>query len=101
MLVRLELSLNRAFRKALTFAKRMRGAYRINDRPISIGLTAIKELDRLGWITALKGSCYRFWEGGQLVTKYAPQPFESAGCCSIGQSLFLTEGQYLPMAGMS
>ena len=46
--------LNQAFKQALTFAKRMHDTYRINDRPISIGLTAIQELDRLGLITALK-----------------------------------------------
>ncbi len=35
------------FLQALTFAKRMHDTYRINDRPISIGLTAIQELDRI------------------------------------------------------
>ena len=71
--------LNQAFKQALTFAKRMHDTYRINDRPISIGLTAIQELDRLGLdYSTKKVAVIGLGEIGQLVTKYALQrPFES------------------------
>ena len=71
--------LNQAFKQALTFAKRMHDTYRINDRPISIGLTAIQELDRLGLdYSTKKVAVIGLGEIGQLVTKYALQrPFKS------------------------
>ena len=71
--------LNQAFKQAQTFAKRMHDSYRINDRPISIGLTAIQELDRLGLdYSTKKVAVIGLGEIGQLVTKYALQrPFES------------------------
>lgn len=71
--------LNQAFKQTLTFAKRMHDSYRINDRPISIGLTAIQELDRLGLdYSTKKVAVIGLGEIGQLVTKYALQrPFES------------------------
>ena len=71
--------LNQAFKQALTFAKRMHDSYRINDRPISIGLTAIQELDRLGLdYSTKKVAVIGLGEIGQLVTKYALQrPFKS------------------------
>ena len=66
-------------KQALTFAKRMHDTYRINDRPISIGLTAIQELDRLGLdYSTKKVAVIGLGVIGQLVTKYALQrPFES------------------------
>ena len=71
--------LNQAFKQALTFAKRMHDSYRINDRPISIGLTAIQELDRLELdYSTKKVAVIGLGEIGQLVTKYALQrPFKS------------------------
>ena len=84
--------LNQAFKQALTFAKRMHDTYRINDRPISIGLTAIQELDRLGLdYSTKKVAVIGLGEIGQLVTKYALQrPFESVMLLSKAQA-FLTE----------
>ena len=38
--------LNQAFRQAVTFAKRMHDVYRINARPMSIGLTSLQMLDK-------------------------------------------------------
>ncbi|MBP2620056.1 glutamyl-tRNA reductase [Streptococcus panodentis] len=71
--------LNQAFKQALTFAKRMHDTYRINDRPISIGLTALQELDRLGLdYSSKKAAVIGLGEIGQLVTKYVLQrPFDS------------------------
>lgn len=71
--------LNQAFKQTLTFAKRMHDQYRINARPISIGLTAIQELDRLGFdYEHKKVAVIGLGEIGQLVSKYVLQrPFQS------------------------
>ena len=71
--------LNQAFKQTLTFAKRMHDQYRINARPISIGLTAIQELDRLALdYSHKKAAVIGLGEIGQLVTKYVLQrPFSS------------------------
>ena len=79
--------LNQAFKQALTFAKCMHDTYRINDRPISIGLDySTKKVAVIG-----------LGEIGQLVTKYALQrPFKSVMLLNRTVSKaqpFLTEGR--------
>lgn len=71
--------LNQAFRQAVTFAKRMHDVYRINARPMSIGLTSLQMLDRedLDYENT-KIVVIGLGEIGQLVTKYVLQrPFQS------------------------
>lgn len=71
--------LNQAFRQAVTFAKRMHDVYRINARPMSIGLTSLQMLDRedLDYENT-KIVVIGLGEIGQLVTKYVLQrPFKS------------------------
>lgn len=71
--------LNQAFRQAVTFAKRMHDVYRINARPMSIGLTSLQMLDRedLDYENT-KIAIIGLGEIGQLVTKYVLQrPFQS------------------------
>lgn len=71
--------LNQAFRQAVTFAKRMHDVYRINARPMSIGLTSLQMLDRedLDYENT-KITVIGLGEIGQLVTKYVLQrPFQS------------------------
>lgn len=71
--------LNQAFRQAVTFAKRMHDVYRINARPMSIGLTSLQMLDRedLDYVNT-KIVVIGLGEIGQLVTKYVLQrPFQS------------------------
>ncbi|GGE33888.1 glutamyl-tRNA reductase [Streptococcus himalayensis] len=71
--------LNEVSRQVLTFAKRMHDEYRINARPISISLTAMQQLDILGFDYENKTiAIIGLGEIGQLVTKYALQkPFSS------------------------
>ena len=71
--------LNQAFRQAVTFAKRMHDVYRINARPMSIGLTSLQMLDKedLDYENT-KIVVIGLGEIGQLVTKYVLQrPFQS------------------------
>lgn len=70
--------LNEVFKQVMTFAKRMHDTYRINSRPISIGLTAIQMLDQIGFDYSGKTvAIIGLGEIGQLVTKYALQkPFD-------------------------
>ena len=71
--------LNQAFRQAVTFAKRMHDVYRINARPMSIGLTSLQMLDKedLDYENT-KIVVIGLGEIGQLVTKYVLQrPFHS------------------------
>ena len=71
--------LNQAFRQAVTFAKRMHDVYRINARPMSIGLTSLQMLDRedLDYENT-KIVVIGLGEIGQLVMKYVLQrPFQS------------------------
>ncbi|WP_303974254.1 glutamyl-tRNA reductase [Streptococcus merionis] len=69
--------LNEVSKQVLTFAKRMHDEYRINERPISIGLTAMQQLDNLELdYTQKKIAIIGLGEIGQLVTKYAlKKPF--------------------------
>ena len=62
--------LNQAFRQAVTFAKRMHDVYRINARPMSIGLTSLQMLDKedLDYENT-KIVVIGLGEIGQLVTK--------------------------------
>ena len=71
--------LNQAFRQAVTFAKRMHDVYRINARPMSIGLTSLQMLDRQDLdYENTKIVVIGLGEIGQLVTKYVLQrPFQS------------------------
>ena len=71
--------LNQAFRQAVTFAKSMHDVYRINARPMSIGLTSLQMLDREGLdYENTKIVVIGLGEIGQLVTKYVLQrPFKS------------------------
>lgn len=70
--------LNQVFKQVLTFAKRMHENYRINARPISIGLTALQLLDSKGLDYENKTvAVIGLGEIGQLVTKYVKQrPFK-------------------------
>lgn len=71
--------LNQAFRQAVTFAKSMHDVYRINARPMSIGLTSLQMLDKedLDYENT-KIVVIGLGEIGQLVTKYVLQrPFQS------------------------
>lgn len=83
--------LNEVSRRVLTFAKRMHDVYRINARPISIGLTAMQVLDNQafdyeGKTIAIVG----LGEIGQLVTKYAlKKPFQSI--CLVNRTVSKTE----------
>lgn len=83
--------LNEVSRRVLTFAKRMHDVYRINARPISIGLTAMQVLeqeqfDYAGKTIAIVG----LGEIGQLVTKYAlKKPFQSI--CLVNRTLAKAE----------
>ncbi|MGT2756281.1 glutamyl-tRNA reductase [Streptococcus ovuberis] len=66
--------LNEVARRVITFAKRMHEVYRINARPISIGLTAMQTLEDSGFDVADKQiAIVGLGEIGQLVTKYALQ----------------------------
>lgn len=68
------LILNEVFKRVLTFAKRMHEEYRINARPISIGLTAVQLLDQLDFdYTRKTALVLGLGEIGQLVTKYVLQ----------------------------
>ena len=71
--------LNQAFRQAVTFAKRMHDVYRINARPMSIGLTSLQMLDRQDLdYENTKIVVIGLGDIGQLVTKYVLQrPFQS------------------------
>lgn len=64
--------LNEVFRRVITFAKRMHDQYRINARPISIGLTAMQTLEHRGFEPFGKTiTIVGLGEIGQLVLKYA------------------------------
>lgn len=71
--------LNEVLRQVLTFAKRMHEEYRINARPISIGLTAVQMLDQIAFnYTDKTAVIIGLGEIGQLVTKYVLQkPFQT------------------------
>lgn len=71
--------LNQVFKQALTFSKRMHESYRINARPISIGLTSLQLLDSMELDYQNKNvAIVGLGEIGQLVTKYVKQrPFKN------------------------
>ncbi|MVX58086.1 glutamyl-tRNA reductase [Streptococcus danieliae] len=67
--------LNELFRRVLTFAKRMHHQYRINERPLSISLTAMQLLEFLK-PSAQTILIIGLGEIGQLLVKYAlKRPF--------------------------
>ncbi|MCK4026112.1 glutamyl-tRNA reductase [Streptococcus iners] len=70
--------LNQVFKQVMTFAKRMHEEYRINARPISIGLTAVQMLEQTDFDYSGKTvAVIGLGEIGQLVTKYLlKKPFE-------------------------
>ncbi|MGT2934017.1 glutamyl-tRNA reductase [Streptococcus catagoni] len=71
--------LNQLLKQVLTFAKRMHEKYRINARPISLGLTAMQQLDKLLVdYPSLTVAVIGLGEMGQLVSKYVvKKPFSS------------------------
>ncbi|HFI0469957.1 TPA: glutamyl-tRNA reductase [Streptococcus suis] len=70
--------LNQVFKQVMTFAKRMHEEYRINARPISIGLTAVQLLEQTDFdYSGKRVAVIGLGEIGQLVTKYLlKKPFE-------------------------
>lgn len=71
--------LNEVFRQVVTFAKQMHDHYRINARPLSIGLTAVQTLDKMTYEFQGKTALIvGLGEIGQLLTKYVLQkPFQN------------------------